>query len=1647
MESAASKFPFSTSFQFREDESAGLEALFERTFFDTPFSAEARQALVRTSFGKRREDDLPGDPKGPAAAQAKPSSSAGLESLAPPAAVGAAPGDAARYVLLYRGSSGIGKTRIFRRFREIARRRNIPVYEVYHHEVEGIPFKPFLHAIREILRDHDHGAALQEKYRHGLEAIFPELYDAKGFDGDAVHRRAAAPLAPPFREEAPFPPHLAQGGGSAERVRAFDAVTQLLLEVTARRPLLILVHDLHASDRPTIELLGYIGRNLQLRQLRASQPGPGDTLFPEPGAGPELDDFENEEWRALSRRVPQGLDLIGAQSVPSVGGEELAGAAASAFRAPRGREQPAVPSRGFSQPTTQHFSQTTGPGSSRTTPAVARLMVLANYRGFSDSSNYLEQALRSLGEEPFVYHGELRVLDRDEADRFIQQSIEGVRVGDVPLEVEPEAIDAIYEASEGFPSFMHELFRGLYLQEGGFAARGDPLHIWTGGRIRDVMAAVAGPAGDTTGAGSPLVASGVLLDEGTAVERRHAILRLRLASTTPEELRVLQVIAVAGRPVTPGLIATALDGGPDSPRSFPAGEDGSSFEGERSAARALATLEERGIVERQETGDASLLVSDTSYFFRLWDYALVVADGILPEVARVLHQRVGEELRARLETEGDEGAYEVYYHLRSGLDPASAVPYGLIAANRFLRSFALQRARRVYESLLELLPVPADPAGPEGREALAQRIDVLEKIARIGIALKEGAAAEEILRQAQTEGAPLAPERRAELVLLEAEAARLTDPGRGLKILGKMSKLLADETSRLGARVQLATAVLRMERQDMKRAINFALKGIAICQKVGDIPELGELHRVMAEAFYRKGDYAHAVDNYQRALDALERLGLKDASVWTLDELGRVYLERGNHFRAARYLYKSLEIRRRQQDIAGLCKSYDELGRVYLRSGDYLKTIENLNRSLSLKERTGDFAGLNPTLSILGDLYFRLGRYEQALLYFKREVENSQKLGDTRGLVEAFCHLGRVYFELGDLKQADSLAKQVSILATEFKLRSEEADGNLLAGGLQKLARDWGEAEKNLKAAADVFWKLGHKRREAAAHLELAELKIARELYDEALKHESKGQIIAEELKSVELQVRSLAIKGNIYRHLKGGNIEKVRENLHKALELAQGLNEVGVLFDLYYSLAKVCHSEREYAEASNYYTKAELILKQIGEALSEDRAARFFDDRRRRVFAEDIARFRKDVLGRATVAALDLREPAAPAPGGKDRPIGAADYKDLSARVLRIHAELNQLHFHDRLLIEALELSGADRGFILRVQNRQYFPVAFQGFGKSPAELPEFATASGIAQEAIRKGRSVLASGLEGEKEGKSEARLDVGCLAGRSILTVPFMTDDRIFGGVYLDKPVAVGQFLPRHQVLLETFAEHAAVALHNRREFETAIREPVTGFYTPSFFVDRLREAYRWFNLHGKAFAVIGYYLPSLEDALVDGRDELSGSLARELAELLPHRAVICWGAPILYILLEEEDAPQADEIVDRVRQRLCGIFNEEVIAEALPVHNRYQRGSEIYFEMRRRLLPEASDRKMLGDIRALLAHDVPLREAKKILERHKIETTLRKTGGNITHAARELGIHRPQLSNLLKKHELRREVFESGDLDENEDEDGSSSLGDD
>jgi len=1581
---APSRFPFAKSFQFRAHEALALEGLVDRSLFDLPFAPEVCDALEQFRFlpESGKPEGGPGDGGSPRA-EDRAAARATLRG-----------GEGPRPVVLCRGADGIGKTRIFRHLRSYARAKEVPVYETFNYDVEGIPLKPFLHTIRRILADLENGPALLEAYRYALEGLLPEAYpDAAPAD---LSKETGKPI----------------DWLESEKVRVFDGIAQLLIDIASLQPLLILVHDLHWGDLATVDLLRYIGRNVQLRHQLAMRHGAAAGVDADPvGASgapedeersgaveddassePAADAPSTESWRALTPG-PVGPHVYGSWLDESW--DDVASTDA--------REEEDL-------------------------PRIPRLLILANYRAFEEAGHYIQRAIDALGEESYTFHGGLEPLGREEVDRFISRSVEGVSCDGRTLVVAPDGVERIYEASEGFPSFQNELFRGVFLAHAGETV-GDRI-VWNRAVIDEwlepagavsTQETTANATGEETNGGSEK-SNAAAKPTSEPRARRHQILARRVADATEIERRVLEILAVARRPVQSELVSRVLRG-----------LDGDTSGAADDVATVLCELEERGIIEAHDvaSGGADVDAIDASgpaYFFRLWDYTTILAEAIPSDIRGRMHRALADELRRSVEADlgrGEEGAYEVFYHYKRGDDPTLSIPFGTRAAERLTRSLAFRKARAIYLEVLDLLEASPE----EDKDALALRLDLLERVARIGASLRDFSAAEAACRRVLAEDrGSLQPTDRVRLLILEASIVAESDPSRAIKIIAKATRALESETSLDAARVYLAMTRIRVLRQDWKRAINYALKGIAICQKTEeDSVELADLYFWSGRAFYGKGDYAHADDHYQRGLEEAERLGARWLMVRILDDLGRVYLDRGQYFRSARYLYKALEIRHRERDIAGLCRSYDQLALCYERNGDYLKTIENLNRSLHLKERIGAVEALNPTLGNLGDLYLRLGLYHKAMLWYRREMDNSRTLkaratDETVWLVDSFVRLGRACYEVGELRQAESLSKQASILASEFKLKAKEAETLHLEGLLRAADRDWTRAERALRGAAEAYAKNGERPREATALLDLGDTKFAREQYDEAFKLASRAQIIADEIKAADLQVRSLTLKANIHRFLKGGNADKVEEHFTKALEAAQNLSDVKILFDLYYSLAKVHHGRRELVEAANYYGKAEAILKRIVENLPADLAARYQDERARRTFREDLQRLRKEAAGRAPVA--EARERAFAAVDTRDRPAGLSDYRDVLDRILRIHLAVHRLDFHDRILAEAVELAGADRGLILRVEKREYRPVAFLGFGKTPEQHPEVAAASQIAEEAIRRSRSILVAGGE---DGPPGRYAHLSALAGRTLMAVPLSTEERIFGGIYIDRPESAGAFGVREEMLVDTLARHAGAACFERRQLEVAIQEPLTGFLTPSYFIERLREAYRLFNLHGRRFCVAGWFLPSLEHVLADTRDGLSERLSRELSRLVPHGAAVCWGNPVLYVLLDEIDTLEAGEVGDRVRDNLRELLGEDAPFDVLAASSQYQQGAEMYYEIRRRLLPEENDPWDLTELRVVLAKGVTIKEAKRLLEKHLIERTLERTGGNITHAARELGIHRPQLSNLLKKYSLRREVY--------------------
>lgn len=150
-------------------------------------------------------------------------------------------------MFLLDGEAGIGKTRVAEELGLEARRRGAAVFLGQSTQAEGAPpYWPWVQILRSLLRD-----------LGNIE-----------FSRVAGSRLAQVlQVVPQLRDHFPdIPPILIDDEGEA-RFGIYDSVTQLLLDTTTRRPMVLVLDDLHWADTPSVLLLQLLVSGLPQSRL------------------------------------------------------------------------------------------------------------------------------------------------------------------------------------------------------------------------------------------------------------------------------------------------------------------------------------------------------------------------------------------------------------------------------------------------------------------------------------------------------------------------------------------------------------------------------------------------------------------------------------------------------------------------------------------------------------------------------------------------------------------------------------------------------------------------------------------------------------------------------------------------------------------------------------------------------------------------------------------------------------------------------------------------------------------------------------------------------------------------------------------------------------------------------------------------------------------------------------------------------------------------------------------------------------------------------------------------------------------------------------------------------------------------------------
>jgi transcriptional regulator with GAF, ATPase, and Fis domain/Flp pilus assembly protein TadD len=410
-------------------------------------------------------------------------------------------------------------------------------------------------------------------------------------------------------------------------------------------------------------------------------------------------------------------------------------------------------------------------------------------------------------------------------------------------------------------------------------------------------------------------------------------LEVHLEELEPSERRILNILAVFGRPLGPETLRLLSQ--------LP--QDG--------LARGIASLSQRQVIEKMVV-DGELRIC----FSRAGDQRAVYG-AIDAQKRRKLHREIGRHLASR-----EDELEACAHHLLLGQAGARAVKVALSAGARLERAFSFERAAELYERALEVTG-----AGAEVRETLVDRLcQVYEVTGKLDRALHHAEA-----RRAERPEDPEWGLRIAHLHLTRGDFAAAREE------LGR----LRDAEGELGIRVLADRAWAQYLAGENNAAVTSAEEGLARCGESSDdalSPIRIGLNNTLGKVCLEQDRYDDARGLFLANLDQARAFGLPAEEVRALVQLGQTSLQLGNHEHAEDWYRQARELAAAIGEHRYLGACLQHLGVLAERRRDFGRALELYQDAVSAWKKVGHRSYLAWVGIDLGKLYLQLGDVSRA---------------------------------------------------------------------------------------------------------------------------------------------------------------------------------------------------------------------------------------------------------------------------------------------------------------------------------------------------------------------------------------------------------------------------------------------------------------------------------------------------------------------------------------------------------------------------------------------------------------------------------------------------------------------------------------------
>jgi eukaryotic-like serine/threonine-protein kinase len=390
--------------------------------------------------------------------------------------------------------------------------------------------------------------------------------------------------------------------------------------------------------------------------------------------------------------------------------------------------------------------------------------------------------------------------------------------------------------------------------------------------------------------------------------------------------------------------------------------------------------------------------NDKMYRFDHGKIREILYDSILPELRTEYHLMIGDSLATVYEGQ-DFMAANIAHHYVEGNDHKKALPYLIIAGERARTIFANDQALKHYQKALDIIATFEE--SEREREFAKGKDIVLEGMGDVFLLTgKHDDALEHYI---------------ALLEEIEIEKTRRSD------VLRKMGTVYINKGENEKALELLSDAEQSFVGSTDDENIRITI---------------GRIRFTRARIFRSQGVYSEAMKDIEDGIRLVGNEGNFRERGEAYNNLGNIYVDQGEYFRAVEMYNQSLKLREEISDQKGIAEAYNNLGGVlYYELGDYSKSAEMFEKGLDIMLKIGFMVGIAGGYNNLGSIYQDLGRYEEARTMHEKSLAIRGEIGDVPGIAMSFANLGSVNLDLNELETAMTQLETSLVMQREMQVR------------------------------------------------------------------------------------------------------------------------------------------------------------------------------------------------------------------------------------------------------------------------------------------------------------------------------------------------------------------------------------------------------------------------------------------------------------------------------------------------------------------------------------------------------------------------------------------------------------------------------------